>query len=103
MVPVRIAGTPVGVQLARLDALRNHVLTPASRAKPGYRSSLILPSAPMIVAAGSSSRMITITGPSSSGTDTSPTASVAPSPTTRADASLKNRNVPTKKRFAADR
>ena len=72
MLPVRIAGTPVGVQLARLDALRNHVLTPASRAKPGYRSSLIVPSPPMIVAAGSSSRMITTTGPSSSGTDTAP-------------------------------
>ena len=34
-VPVRIIGTARWVRLYLLEALRNHVLTPASSAKPG--------------------------------------------------------------------
>ena len=70
--PSRIDGTARWVRLYWLDALRNHVLTDASSAKPGYRSSFSEPSARMSVAAGNSSSTMTTTGARSVGTVTSP-------------------------------
>ena len=96
-----IIGTARWVRLYWLEALRNHVLTPASSAKPGYRSAFSDPSARMIVAAGNSSSTTTTTGPRNGGTWTEPRSPARPRRETSSEVGLKNRNDPMKIRFAA--